>query len=116
MLDWAPLERLQSELHASRRGRPSYPPLTMFKALLLATWYQLSDVQLEEALWDRLSFRRFVGLSWEDPTPDHSTVSRFRTALAEAELGPTAAGRVGATVGRTRAAGQAGHDAGREHH
>jgi transposase, IS5 family len=36
---------------------------------------------------DRLSFRRFVGLSLSDPVPDHSTVSRFRKALVEQDLG-----------------------------
>ena len=38
-----------------------YPPLTMVKVLLLEQWYNLSDPQMEEALGDRLSFRRFVG-------------------------------------------------------
>jgi len=52
--------------------------------LLLQQWYSLSDPQMEEALGDRLSFRRFVGLGLQDATPDHSTISRFRAAL-EAE-------------------------------
>ena len=46
--------------------------------MLLQQWYNLSDVELEEALADRLSFRRFVGLGLEGPTPDHSILSRFR--------------------------------------
>ncbi len=54
----------------------------MVKVLLLQQWYTLSDPQLEEALGDRLSFRRFVGLGLQDATPDHSTISRFRQALA----------------------------------
>lgn len=33
-------------------GRPDYPPLALFRALLLAQWYQLSDPGLEEALAD----------------------------------------------------------------
>lgn len=86
VVDWAPFERALSGLHRSRTGRPSYPPLTMFKALLLETWYDIADTELEEALADRLSFRRFVGLGLADPTPDHSTVSRFRTQLAETGL------------------------------
>ncbi len=44
-------------------------------------WYNLSDLQMEEAPCDRISFRRFVGLGIEDDTPDHSTLSRFRTEL-----------------------------------
>jgi len=58
----------------------------MFKALLLQSLYGLSDAELEEALSDRLSFRRFVGLSLEDATPDHTTLCRFRLKLIDAGL------------------------------
>ena len=53
----------------------------MVRALLLQQWYSLSDPELEEALSDRLSFRRFAGLSLEEEVPDHSTLSRFRSQL-----------------------------------
>jgi hypothetical protein len=42
-------------------GRPSYPLLTYVNVLLLQQWYGLSDPGLEEAVDDRLSFRRFAG-------------------------------------------------------
>ena len=58
----------------------------MVKALFLEQWYNLSDPQMEEALGDRISFRRFVGLGLEDDTPDHSTISRFRAELVKREL------------------------------
>ncbi|MBX6386221.1 MAG: transposase [Microbispora sp.] len=57
-----------------------------FKALLLAQWSRLSDPGLEEALADRLSFRRFCGFSLDDGTPDETTLCRFRAALAERGL------------------------------
>ena len=85
-VDWERLGRVVAGVHAAPRGRPSYPPLLMVKVLLLQQWYCLSDPQLEEALGDRLSFRRFVGLGLEDATPDHSTISRFRQALEVQEL------------------------------
>src|SRR3712207_6092202 len=84
--DWNAIERLVAGLYVARTGRPSYPPLTLFKALLLQQWYGLSDPALEEALADRLSFRRFVGLATSEGTPDHSTLSRFRKALRTAGL------------------------------
>lgn len=84
LVDWPRLEQLVAGIHTAPVGRPSYPPLLMVKVLLLQQWYNLSDPQLEEALGDRLSFRRFVGLGLQDDTPDHSTISRFRTALGEA--------------------------------
>lgn len=86
LLDWSRFEALLSGLYPSRRGESAYPPLLMFKALLLQRWYGLSDPGLEEALDDRLSFRRFVGLSLSDPTPDHTTLHRFRDRLERAEL------------------------------
>lgn len=84
--DWAALERLVGGLHGSRTGRPSWAPLVMVKALLLQQWYGLSDPGLEEALSDRLSFRRFVGLGLDEGQPDHSVISRFRKALREGDL------------------------------
>ena len=53
----------------------------MVKALLIHQWYSLSAPQVEEALADRISFRRFLGLGLQDDTPDHSTLSRFCSTL-----------------------------------
>ena len=85
-VDWDRFEELTAGVYSAREGRPSYPPLTMVKILLLEQWYSLSDPQMEEALGDRISFRRFVGLGLQDDTPDYSTISRFRTALEERGL------------------------------
>lgn len=87
LIDWAPLEAMAAEIHAAPSGRPAYPPGVMVRALVLQQMYGLSDPGLEEALSDRLSFRRFAGLAAEDPTPDHSTISRFRAELAARGLG-----------------------------
>lgn len=86
VFDWRALEVLVAEVYAARTGRPSWPPLLLFKALLLQQWYGLSDPGLEEALGDRLSFRSFVGLGLDEGQPDHSTLSRFRKALRERGL------------------------------
>lgn len=83
LMDWGRIARVVGEIHAAPEGQPSYPPLLQVKALLLAQWYGLSDPMLEEALGDRLSFRRFVGLSLEDKTPDHVTLWRFRQELSK---------------------------------
>src|SRR5918994_6955087 len=81
LVDWAAVERLLGDVYAAPVGRPSYGPVVLMKCLLLQQWYRLSDPGLEEALSDRLSFRRFVGLALADPVPDHSTLSRFRSEL-----------------------------------
>lgn len=82
LLDWRRLERLLKPARSSL-GQKGYPALSLFKALLLQQWYGLSDPGLEEALLDRLSFRRFCGFSLSDKTPDETTFVRFRAALAE---------------------------------
>jgi IS5 family transposase len=83
LVDWSRIAAELSGLRASRYGAPAYSPLLMLKALLLQQWYGLSDPGLEDALVDRLSFRRFVGLALDKAGPDHSTVSRFRKVLVE---------------------------------
>ena len=86
LVDWAAFECLLGEVYAAPVGRPSYGPVVLLKCLLLQQWYRLSDPGLEEALSDRLSFRRFVGLALADPVPDHSTLSRFRSELSRRGL------------------------------
>jgi transposase, IS5 family len=86
LVRWYRFEKLVGRLRDEGPGRPGYKPILMFKALLLQSLYGLSDAELEEALNDRLSFRRFVGLSLEDETPDHTTLCRFRLRLVGAGL------------------------------
>ena len=82
-VDWGIIEKELSGIYRSSTGRPSYPLLVLFKTLLLQQWYSLSDPGMEEALCDRISFRRFVGLSLSEEIPDHSTISRFRGKLGD---------------------------------
>lgn len=84
LVKWYRFEKLMKGLRdEAGPGRPGYHPLVLFKALLLQSLYGLSDVELEEALGDRLSFRRFVGLSLEAAVPDSTTLCRFRNRLGE---------------------------------
>jgi IS5 family transposase len=88
LVKWYRFEKLMKGLRQEAGpGRPGYRPLELFKGLLLQSLYGLSDAELEYALQDRLSFRRFVGLSLEDSVPDHTTYCRFRNQLvAEGRL------------------------------
>ena len=83
LIDWTSVEAKLSDLHTSPRGEKAWPPLMMFKALLLQSWYNLSDPGLEKLLVRDLLFRMFVGLSVSDAVPDHSTLWRFRQQLAK---------------------------------
>jgi len=86
LVKWYRFEKLLKGLRdASGPGRPGYGTLVLFKSLLLQSLYGLSDVELEEALADRLSFRKFVGLSLEAEVPDSTTLCRFRNLLIGAK-------------------------------
>ena len=86
LLDWAALDGLLAGISASPKGEPGWPPLALFQALLLAMWYDLSDVRLAEGLDDRASFRRFCGFAPHEPTPERTAFVRFRAVLVRAGL------------------------------
>lgn len=89
-VDWkrvaAPIRRLPEYAPRTGAGRPAWPAETMVRCVMLAKWYGLSDPGLEEALKDRISFRRFAGLSFTDRTPDETTFVNFRKRLRGANL------------------------------
>jgi transposase, IS5 family len=81
LIDWPRADLVLAPLYPAVKGEKAWPPLAMFKALLLATWYDLSDVALAESLSDRASFRRFCGFSRDEETPERTAFVRFRRAL-----------------------------------
>lgn len=85
-MDWQSIEDILCDIHTKRRGNSAWPPLFMFKALLLQSWHNLSDPGLEKQLARDLLFRRFVGLSIADSVPDHSSIWRFRQLLEKQDL------------------------------
>jgi transposase, IS5 family len=50
LIDWPRADLVLAPLYPAVKGEKAWPPLAMFKALLLATWYDLSDVALAESL------------------------------------------------------------------
>ncbi|MEF2074631.1 IS5 family transposase [Consotaella aegiceratis] len=86
LIDWSPIERHLSGISSAAKGEPARPPLALFRAMLLAVWYDLSDVKLAETLDDRASFRRFCGFSGNEATPERTAFVRFRKALVAREL------------------------------
>lgn len=73
--------RIKKLLDRSPDGRPPYDEMCMFRIMILQGLYNLSDRQMEEMLYDRLSFRRFCGLGLESSLPDSTTILRFRNLL-----------------------------------
>jgi transposase, IS5 family len=84
-VDWVPIGRLAEKVRApAATGRKPYVALPMLKVAYLQAAYNLGDKEMEEALADRLSFRRFCGFSLEEATPDETTIWRFREAAMAA--------------------------------
>src|SRR5579864_6860147 len=65
------------------RGRPPMGVEKMLRVYFLQQWYALADEALEDALYDSLSLRAFVGLAGSDPVPDATTLLLFRRLLEE---------------------------------
>lgn len=86
LLDWKRIEKLLEAVYTAKEGGSSYPPIMMFRAMLLQVWHELSDVKTKKMLGRDLLFRKFCRLSLVDPIPDHSTISRFRTQLLTLNL------------------------------
>ena len=70
----------------SKAGNKSYPPIKMLKLLLLQFLYNLSDRDVAESIFDRISFRKFTGFTSNFTTPSYSTICRFRNKLIENNL------------------------------
>ncbi|GAA4257462.1 IS5 family transposase [Azospirillum formosense] len=86
LLDWSGIDRLLAPIYAAEKGERAWPPLALFKALLLAVWYDLSDVKLAEAVDDRASVRRFCGFAATEATPERTAFVRFRRELVKRGL------------------------------
>ena len=69
-------------------GRPPVGVERMLRIYFLQQWFNLSDPAVEEALYDSLVMRQFVGIDLgREPVPDETTVCKFRHLLEEHALG-----------------------------
>lgn len=92
LMDWIDFERFRSALEMAfgynrtvsvtkRNGRPPFDVILMFKILILQSFYNLSDDQVEYQINDRISFRQFLGLTSSCRIPDAKTIWLFRDKL-----------------------------------
>ncbi len=69
-------------------GRPPIGLERMLRIYFLQQWFNLSDPGVEEALYDSLAMRDFVGIDLgREPAPDETTVCKFRHLLEKHDLG-----------------------------
>lgn len=82
MVDWNSFRPIISKVYHDDRltgGRPHTDEIILLKCLVLQSWYNLSDQELEVMIADRLSFRQFLG--FPENVPDYSTIWNFRERL-----------------------------------
>jgi IS5 family transposase len=69
-------------------GRPPIGLERMLRIYFLQQWFNLSDPAVEEALYDSMAMRSFVGIDLgREPVPDETTACKFRHLLEKHEIG-----------------------------
>src|SRR5215471_613297 len=70
------------------KGRRPKELEQMLRIYFLQQWFNLADPAVEEALYDSMTLREFVGIDLgREPVPDETTVCKFRHLLEEHNLG-----------------------------
>ena len=109
LVDWAALDPLRVDIAASAKGEADWPPLALFKALLLAPWHDLSDVLLAAALDDRASFRRFLRFRLARADPRAHQLRALPARVGAPRAGQGIVRRYHGAARRARRGGAHGH-------
>src|SRR5680860_723109 len=89
VLPWAKFAALIEPVYPKPgNGRPPVGLERMLRIYFLQHWFNLSDPAVEEALYDSVAMRAFVGIDLgREPAPDETTVCKFRHLLEQHGLG-----------------------------
>src|SRR3970040_125610 len=89
VVPWSPLCAWSDPVYPKAgSGRPPVGLDRMLRIYFLQNWFNLSDPAVEEALYDSLSMREFVGIDLgREGAPDETTVGKFRPRLEEHGMG-----------------------------
>ncbi len=83
---------------AKQTGRPPFGHETMLRLHFMQQWFGLSDLAMEEALFDIPLYRDFAGLAHHERLPDRVTILRFRHLLESHQLAEQILATVNATL------------------
>ena len=73
---------------SGKRGRPPRGIETMLRMYLLQNWFNLSDVGVEDAIYDSYAMRSFMHIDFcTEQVPDSTTLLKFRHLLEEHKIG-----------------------------
>lgn len=88
VIPWSRLvELIEPHYPNTGKGRPPHELERMLRIYFLQQWFNLSDPQAEDAIYDSESMRRFARVELgDDKIPDESTILRFRHLLEKHRL------------------------------
>ncbi|MDO8773076.1 MAG: IS5 family transposase [Burkholderiaceae bacterium] len=97
IVPWAALcEVIDPFYPKAGNGRPPIGLQRMLRIHFIQHWFNLADLSCEEALYDSVSLRRFVGIDLgREPVPDATTMLKFRKLLHDNKLGEALFAQVG---------------------
>ena len=73
---------------SGKRGRPPRGIETMLRMYLMQNWFNLSDVGIEDAIYDSYAMRTFMHIDFfAEQVPDATTLLKFRHLLEEHKIG-----------------------------
>ena len=100
IVPWAALcEVIEPHYPKAGNGRPPIGLERMLRIHFIQHWFNLADLSCEEALYDSVSLRRFVGIDLGcEPVPDATTMLKFRRLLNDNKLGESLFAKVGAEL------------------
>lgn len=91
IIPWAELAAVIAPVYpkaSEQGGRPPIPLERMLRIYFLQLWFNLSDPAAEEALYDSVAMREFVGIDLGvEGAPDETTICKFRHRLERHKLG-----------------------------
>lgn len=88
VVPWRKMAKLiKPHYYSNARGRPAYDLILMIKIHCLQQWYNLGDLSMEEEVYDRRSFAKFLDVDLMNTRiPDETTILNFRHLLEKNQL------------------------------
>lgn len=89
LLPWEDWEKMVLPYYPKgNRGRKPQPVIRMLKMFMLKNWFDLSDLSVEEAVYDSYSMKQFleIDFSLNDQVPDSTTLCKFRSLLKKHDI------------------------------
>lgn len=84
--DW--IAMIKPYYPSGKRGRPTRGIETMLRMYLMQNWFNLSDAEMEDTIYDSYAMRSFMHIDfYKEQVPDATTLLKFRHLLEEHHIG-----------------------------